>query len=471
MRKSSFPGWICSVLYLGFSGCNFAPCYESPAPPIPEHWRFVSNEEEPVSVQDSWWEELGDPILNDCIEQAVALNKDVIAAQYRVAEFCARFQVAASPLYPFLDLQILALKQKFPEQVSFLPSNTSPIVPEYGFLFNLRYEIDLWGKYRNQACAGLASARASLEEMRGVLLTVITGVAKTYTKLRQLDSQLEISKRTLRAREEYLAYATLRFEGGLTSEIEVTQASSLLEETAAAVATLEEMIPQQENALSVLLGVDPHPILRGRKIEEWAVPTSIPTDVPSTLLLRRPDIRRAEQWIREANANIGVARAAFFPNISLTGWFGADSFELSQLFQQASSAWGIGGEFTEILFQGGALWGDLKVAYATQGMLWYTYQQVVLQALREVNDALIALQQTKERVAIQESRMQDVGLYLQLSWYRYYNGQTDYLTVLDAERQLYRAQIDWVGAQGDFFEAYIDLYKSLGGGWAYQPPR
>ncbi len=450
---------------MSFSGCNFAPHYESPAPPMPEHWRFSSDETAQVSISDTWWQELGDPILNACIDEAVTQNKDLIAAQYRVAEFCARFQVAASPLYPFLNLDVLTLKQKFPDQVSFVPSNMNPTTPEYGFLFNLQYEIDLWGKYRNQACAGMAAAAASVEEMRGVLLTIIAGVAKTYTQLRQLDSQLAISKLTLQAREEYLAYATLRFEGGLTSEIEVTQAAALLEETAAAVATLEELVPQQENALSVLLGTDPRPILRGRQLEDWIVPTTIPTDIPSTLLLRRPDIRRAEQWIREANANVGVARAAFFPNISLTGWYGADSFQLSALFSEASRAWGIGGDLAQVLFQGGALWGDLKVAYAKQGALWYSYQQVVLRALQEVNDALISLQQSKARVAIQARRVEDVREYLRLSWYRYYNGQTDYLTVLDAERQLYRAQIDWVGAQGGYFQSYIDLYKSLGGGW------
>ncbi len=453
--------WISSLLFL--TGCNFAPRYHRPCMEIPCEWRTLADEES-TCANVRWWEELGDPILNALILQALANNKDLKTAMWRVCEYAARYQIESAELYPQVNSEGSAVKEKFPV-ASFIPPNFNPITPHYKYGFNLSYEIDFWGRVRNISRAAFDELVASVEDRRTVVLSLVSSVAASYIQLRELDRELQIAYATLRDREEYLIIAKKRFEGGLTSDIQVEQARSALEETRAVITVLEAEIPIQENLLSVLLGESPTCIIRGKEISQFDLPPEIPAGLPSELLERRPDIMAAERTLMAANARIGAARAAFFPKISLTGIFGGESFQLNQLFNKSSRAWAIGGQYAQAIFTGGRLTGQLNFDTAVRGELLYQYEQTILTAFKEVNDALVSHRQSIELVKVEKKRVAAVAEYLKLAWLRYYEGQTDYLTVLDAERQLFNAEIDLAKAQGDVFLTLVDIYKSVGGGW------
>lgn len=449
-------------LLLFLSGCSFVPVYQRPCMEMPCSWRFEYDEGTTIA-NIRWWEELGDPVLNELILVALANNKDLGVAVCRVFEFRGRLQVAASPLYPQVNVNGTALREK----ISAIESSTgvSKITNFYSYAFTLAYNLDIWGELHAQADAAYAQALASVENRRSVILNLVGAVAESYIFLRQLDRELYIAMETLEERREYMRLAILRFEGGLTSEIEVTQAVAAFEQTLADVTLLEQQIPQQEDLLSVLLGVNPTSIIRGKEVDDFTLPVAIPAGLPSELLERRPDILQAEYNLIAANANIGAARAAFFPQISLTGLFGGESFQLSNLFTSMARMWQFGVGLLEPIFTGGLLEGELRIAEAQACELAFAYQQTILTAFQQVNDALVAYRQLKELIQVQEARVGAAREYLRLAWLRYYNGQTDYLTVLDAERDLFATQILLTQAQGSLFISVVELYKALGGGW------
>ncbi len=452
-----------ALLFL-FSGCNFAPRYTQPELNLPTSWRTESAESTMIS-NVRWWETFEDSVLNQLIQIALENNKDLQVAIWRVREFYAQYQVVRSSLFPEIDLGAGALKQRVSPNANTLTPGTNPISPLYDLGFNLSYEVDFWGKIRNESFAAFSEYLAQIENRRTVILTLVGGVAGAYILLRQLDLQYIIALKTFESRKESLQIARYRFEGGLTSEIDVAQAASVYEEALAQVKLYEIQIPQQENLLSVLLGQSPSDILRGKSIDELTLPNEVPTGLPSDLLTRRPDILRAENNLIAANAQIGVARAAFFPQISLTGIYGWESLELHNLLTKGARMWQMGSNLMQVLFSGGRLTGQLKVAKAKKEELVYTYQQTILNALREVDNALIAHKKSKEIANVESARVNDLKLYLELAWERYYEGETQYLTVLDAERQLFAAQITLAQAQSEQFLTLVDLYKALGGGW------
>jgi len=429
---------------------------------MPCTWRIESDQASTVA-NVRWWEAMGDPALNELILLALNNNKDLMVAVNRVCEFFARYQVVRSQLFPQIALNALAVKERIPTAESFL--GRAKVTPFYLWEFTASYELDFWGQIQSQVHAACAEALASVQNRRTVILTLVSAVASAYVELRELDRELEIAFATLEERREYLKLAILRFEGGLTSEIEVTQAAAAYEQVLADVTTLEEQIPQQENLISVLTGFPPGPILRGKTIDELTLPCVIPTGLPAELLERRPDILAAELHLIAANAEIGAARAAFFPQIALIGIYGGESFQLKDLFSPTARFWKIGAQLMEPIFTGGKLEGELSIAEAETCEAFYAYEQTVLNAFKEVNDALIAYRQSKELVKVQEGNVSANKEYLRLSWLRYYNGQTDYLTVLDAESRLFEAQIALTQAEGSVFLAYVDLFKALGGGW------
>lgn len=444
--------------------CNLEPIYRRPDMELPESWRIESNDET-TCANIEWWRELGDPILDTLIFQALQNNKDLQVAAWRVCEFYAHYKIVNSKLYPQLDLEGSALRERFPAQATFLPLGFDPIQSEYRYAFNLDLEIDFWGKIQSLSHAAFAEMMASVENRRQVVLALVTSVANSYILLRQLDLELEIALQIVADRQEYLRLATLRFQTGLTSEIEVMQATSILEESEAIVVSLQTLIPLEENLLSVLLGANPTCITRGKTLKELHLISNIPAGLPSELLCRRPDILEAESLLIAANANIGAARALFFPAISLTGLLGAESFQLSTLFAKSSQAWALGGSFIQQIFTGGRLVNQLKLTIAEKQAMIYEYEQTVLNAFKEVNDALISHEQAKKLVIVQRRRVVAEAQYLHLAWLRYYDGEADYLTVLDAERGFFDAQISLAKAQGNTFTTLVAIYKSLGGGW------
>ncbi|TLN15754.1 efflux transporter outer membrane subunit, partial [bacterium] len=282
--------------------------------------------------------------------------------------------------------------------------------------------------------------------------------------LRDLDRQLEISQTTVKTREESYNIFKLRFTGGIISELELSQVKSQYEEALATIPVIQKSITQQENALSVLLGRNPGPIPRGKTIDQLTLPL-VPAGLPSDLLERRPDIRQAEQNLISANAQIGVAKAQYFPSISLTGMFGWSSTDISRLFVGPAQTWSYAAQAAAPIFTGGAIYGQVKSAEAFQQQLLVTYQQAIQNAFRDVNDALIDRKSTMEQLQTQEKQVESLDNYYRLAWLRYENGYTSYLEVLDAERSLFNARLSQTQTKGSLFQSVVNIYKSMGGGW------
>lgn len=457
---------ICTVFLLILSSCNFKPYYDRPCMEMPEGWRF--NTDCPLSecANIRWWEQFQDPVLDELILLALQNNQDLLLATARVLEFYSKYRIVASQLFPEIDLEADYLRQELSNALNF-----SPLLPGtrynsvYSIALSLSYEIDFWGKIRDATEAAGAEFVAQIEDRRTVILSLVSTLASAYVVLRQYDSQLLISKATYESRKEYWELAVLRFEGGLVSEMEVKQAEAEMQEAEVQVRQFEQLIPQQEDLICVLIGVPSTSIPRGSLLEELKQPPCVPAGLPSDLLENRPDILSAELHMIAANAEIGVARAAFFPAISLTGLYGFQSTSLHDLFKNNALTWNYGLSALEPLFTGWRLTYQLREAEAIKLETIHAYQQTILTAFQEVNDSLIAHQITQQIVQILKKQVAAYEVYLRLAFLRYENGQNDYLTVLDAQRRLFESQLDLAAARGNVFLSLISLYKALGGGW------
>jgi multidrug efflux system outer membrane protein len=289
-------------------------------------------------------------------------------------------------------------------------------------------------------------------------------VATGYISLRGLDAQLEIAQDTVQSRKESLDLFELQFEGGVISELTLAQVRSEYEQAVAAVPEIESQITQTENLLSILLGRNPGSIQRGLAIDKLTL-TSIPANIPSDILIRRPDILQAEQNLIAANALIGVAKAEYFPSISLTGLAGLASGDLSNLLESDSLVWSIGADAFGAIFTGGRISAGVKQSEAYYKELLFRYQQSILTAFREVEDALVATQKSREKLQAQERRVKALGDYASLARLRYDNGYSSYIEVLDAERSLFDSELNAVRTQSDVIIGLINTYKAMGGGW------
>ena len=467
---------IFCLLIVVTHSCTLYDRYERPCADIPDDWRVETDESNTIA-NNRWWEEFGDLALNCLIADALDYNNDLMIATCRVEEFYARLGIATSALFPQVNATFSGTRQELSllGNPFFSSSSKDPLFSKmFGFtrfngmwqlLVNASYEVDLWGRIRSATYAARADLLASEEARRTVIITIVTSVAAAYVQLRQYDMQYEISKHTYETRIQSLKIAQLRFEGGLTSEMEVKQAASEVENALTEVKQLEINIPQQENLISILVGHPPQDITRGLALDELEMPMCVPAGLPSDLLNQRPDILQAEDLLIASNFRVGEARALFFPTINLTGYYGGQSNALNTIFSNPATSWLYMGLATQPLFTGGRIWSQVELAEAIKCEAYYNYQQVILIALREVNDALIAHEKTLELVEVQRRRVQVVQDYLKLANLQYNNGQSDYLNVLDAERNLFNAQLDYAQAKSQSFVTLISLYKALGGGW------
>lgn len=450
-----------------FQGCSFQPEYERPCVEIPEAWRdqqnFASTE-----CNLNWWEDFDDPILVALIEEALDSNKDLKVAAARVLEYFGRLDVAKSAFFPQINGQTIDFRNQVSGDINFLPPGFPRIFSEFQLLFNASYEVDLWGSVRSSNDAALASLFSQIEARRTAVLTIVTSVANTYILMRQYDLQLEISKNTVKSFLESYEIAKLRFEGGLTSELEVKQSESEVEAARAQVIQFEVLIAEQENLLSILIGHPPQAMARGPDFDHLNSSPFVPEGFPADLLEQRPDIRQAEYVLMATNANIGVARAQLFPQIVLNGQIGFQSLALERLFLNRAETWLLGATVNQTIFDGGNILGQIEIADAQKLEAFYTYQQTVLTAFKEVNNALIANKKAKELVLVQKRRVKVLQDYLKLAFLQYDNGETEYLNVLDAQRNLFSAQLDYAAAQSDVFMTIIAIYKALGGGWVVE---
>ena len=453
-----------SLLTFIMFGCMVGPDYRRPAVEAPVSWRFEEKEVKEM-CNTAWWEQFNDPVLNELIQIALMENKDVMIATARVEEFVGRYGTTRAALFPQADAGATAGRIRATEHgPTPLSSSTENPADNYSAFLNASWEIDLWGKLRRATEAARADLMGQEEGRRGVILTIVTSTASAYVKLCNLDKQLDIAKRTAQSRKESYDLFQFRFTGGLISELELSQVKSEYEQALATIPFLEKTIAQQENALSVLLGRNPGPIIRGKKIDNLVLPT-VPSGLPSDLLTRRPDIRQAEQSLIAANARIGVARSLYFPSISLTGMLGFTSTDLSTLFRGPSKIWSWAVPLEVPVFTGGAIGGQVKSAEAQERQALIRYQQSIQTAFREVEDALIDQKRSREELEILNRRVESLSTYARSARLRFDNGYTSYIEVLDAERSLFTAELARAQTKGVLFQSLVNLYKAMGGGW------
>ncbi len=456
--------WLISALTLLVAGCTVGPDYRRPAVDVPVDWRISEQEAKELTDTD-WWRQFNDPVLDSLIETALRENKDLLVAAARIEEFAGRYGIVRSDLFP----QVGATGEYSRQRIS--ESGENPLAPGYKTTtdsftatLNAGWEIDIWGRIRRSTEAARAQLIASEEGRRAVLLTLVGNVASSYINLRDLDRRLAISRSTAKSRGESYQLFRERFAGGLISDLELSQNRSQYDEALASIPPLEKAVAQQENGLSVLLGRNPGPIPRGKEIDQLVLPAVV-AGLPSDLLERRPDIRQAEQTLIAANAQIGVAKAAYFPTISLTGAFGSASGDLSDLFKGPAKIWQYSAPVSLPLFTAGRIAGSVQEAEALQQQALIGYQQAIQNGFREVNDALVDQTQTRKQLAAQKSQVDSLRQYASIARLRYDNGYTDYLAVLDAERSLFNAELAYTQTQGALHLAMVNLYKALGGGW------
>lgn len=458
------------ALAVALGGCTVGPDYGRPQIDTPDAYRVEIKSASDL-VNAAWWDGFKDPVMSDLIKSALAGNKDVRIAAARVEEFLGRYGVTRSQLFPQVGAQAGGASQR-------ISHSTQPMIgpgqldtfDTYSVDLGVSWEIDLWGKLRRATEAARADLLATEQARQTVILSLTTGVATSYVTLIDLDRQLAIAKNTAASRAEYYRIIKLRFAGGVVSEVELNQARSDYEYAASTVPTIEKQIVQQENALSVLLGRNPGPIVRERTLDKLVLP-QVPADLPSSLLERRPDLRQSEQQLIAANARIGVARAAFFPSISLTAALGTASAALGHLFSGRAQTWSYGGTVAQPVFTGGGLFGQLRVAESQQKQALLQYQKSIQTAFQEVNDALIDQSKTRDQLAAQARQVNALRDYARLARLRYDNGFTSYLEVTDAETKLFNAELQYTQAQGQLFFALINVYKSMGGGWVVEAER
>ncbi len=451
------------------TGCTLGPDYVRPEVPVPEGWREVGADEQQSLANTPWWELFQDPELVSLIEIALAQNQDLLIAVERIEEARAFYGFTRADLFPKVDLQASAARVRASESgLPALPSGTDNEDALYGVAGTLFWELDFFGRIRRATEAELALLYATEQARRAVVLALVADVARAYVELRDLDRRLEISLRTLESRVQYVVLARDRFEGGLTSELDLRQAEAEQHRTASLVHDFEGLVTQKENELSALLGRNPGAIPRGQAVDELAAP-AVPPGLPSELLERRPDVLQAEEVLVSANARIGEAKALLYPSIALTGLFGWESTELDDLLDSSAQSWSIGANLLQPIFNAGQNRRRVEVAESQQRQALYAYERAVLLAFGEVEDALTALRQSGLRRGSEGERVAAERKVLELAELRYRGGVAAYLEVLDAQRSLFDAELSEAEAQRDELVSVIQIYKALGGGWPQAP--
>jgi multidrug efflux system outer membrane protein len=429
----------------------------------PANWRFEEKEVQDLA-NTVWWEQFNDPVLKALVSEGLAQNKDLLIATARVEEFFGRYFSTRGDQFPAVGAGGSASRQQISEIGNIPATGLNNPYNQFEVSLGAAWEIDFWGKYRRATEAARAQMLATEEARRTVVLTLVTAIAGTYVDLSTLDKQLEITRQTASSRKATLDLFTLRFSRGITSELDLSQIESQYQDAMARIPEYEAAIGRTENALCILLGRNPGPIARGLSLDQLALP-QIPAGVPSDVLDRRPDIRLAEQNLVAANAQIGVAKSAYFPTVSLTGVFGAVSSDLSDLFTGPAQVWSVGAPITLPIFSAGRIGGEVKAAKAFQKQALYRYQQTIQNAFRETEDALLDRAKSAQRQESLGKQLAALRNYARLARMRYDGGYTSYLEVLDAERSLFNVEIAYTSGQDALFRSLINVYKVMGGGW------
>lgn len=447
---------------LAAPACLAGPKYARPDTPTPAMFRDADGTAAATSLGDAKWSEVfQDPALQSLVRTALEHNDDVRQAAARILEAQAQLGVTHADRFPTVTAGIDVLGER-PSVALGMPSANVGAIEAIG---SASWEVDFWGRYKHATEAARATLAGAEWARRAVTSTLVSQVAGGYFGLRALDLELDISKRTLASRQESLRLTQVREQGGATSLVDVRQAEQLVYQATGEIATLERQIAQQENFLSVLAGGNPGPIDRGLALtDERSVP-DLPAGLPSALIARRPDIQQAEQQLIAANAEIGVARAALFPDIALTGSGGFESTALATLLNPTNVIWNAAASATQAIFNGGRNRSRVALAEAQQQELVVAYQHAIRQGFLEVSDALVGARKLREFREQQALLLDAARDGRRLAQIRYEGGATSYLEVLDADTRLFSAELGLAEAQLAELDSVVELYRALGGGW------
>ena len=451
-------------IVMALAGCTVGPDYVRPEIESPAAWRIEYPQAAEV-VNTKWWEQFGDPVLNELIESALRENLDVRIAAARVEQFIGALGATRSQLFPQVGYGAdastnQASREGFPP----IPSPVDREFDLYQATIGASWQIDLFGRVRRLSEAAQAQVYASEQAKRGVVLTLVTGVATSYITLRGLDRQREIAEATAANFGESARVFDLRFNAGIVSMSEVSQVRSQHKQALAAIPAIDIQIAAVENLISVLLGRNSQAIPRGKSIDEFIAP-AIPAGLPSELLRRRPDILQAEQNLVAANANVGATRALYYPSISLTGLFGSVSTETGNFLTGPAAAWSVGANLAGPIFTAGAIKGQVRSAEALYDQALLGYQQTILNAFRETNNALVGSQLRIDEVNLQMERVEALREFARLSQLKFDKGVAGYLEVLIAENERFAAELASVRLLADRYAQVVNVYQAMGGGW------
>lgn len=439
------------------------PDYQRPAVVMPTVWRAQMPEAADVA-NTAWWEAFDDPELSALIVAAIDANKDLLIASHRIEQLEARVQVSQSAAYPQVGYDnSRERRQRSQEQPATLASGQQATYNNYAGNITLNWEFDVWGRVARANEAARAELLSGEEARRAVMLKVVTSVATAYVQLLASDRLLQLSGRKVANRKDVLALVDARYKGGSATRIDVARASAAVDEAQSAVPLIERDIAVTENALAGLLGRNPGPIPR-RRIDTLRLPP-VPEGVPSNVLDRRPDVVAAEQTLVAANAQIGIAKSQYFPTISLTSALGLASDQLQWLLARTARTGDINLGLAGILFSAGRIQGDVLGAEALQKQMAETYLQTVQTALREVEDSLVSRSKAGEQVLALDQRVKTLQDAARLALERFNGGQSTYIDVLDADRQVLTAQDLQTQGWRDQYSALVSVYKAMGGGW------
>jgi len=467
MRRASL-ALLLSTAALG--GCMLGPDYRRPALEVPASYASLPGNAT-QTADTEWWKSFGDPVLDQLVTDALASNKDLRIAAARVEQAAALLVQTRSALFPQINYQANTGRYRFSEQsTTATPIGLANPTSYTSVLGGASWELDLWGRVRRQSESAQANLLATEAGRRGVVLSLVAQVATSYVQLRSLDEQYAIAERT---RDTYAASLKLmqdKLEFGQVSQMQVAQVQSQLETAAARLPQIRTQLRQTESALNILLGRNPGPVPRGKPLAELRAP-SVPAGMPSQLLERRPDLVQAEQQLVAANAQIGAAKALYFPTISLTGALGSSSTDLGNLFSGPTKVWSYAGSLAGPIFQGGAIAGQVASAEAGQRAALANYERAVINAFADTDLALGARADAVEQAAAQERLVAALAEYSELARLLFDGGYAPYSTVLQAEQQFFPEQLNLAAARAQSLAATVSIYRAMGGGWVTEAAR
>lgn len=456
-------GPVCAALAgLFLAACTVGPNYTPADVDLPPDFGVA---QAPVPAPQRWWALFMDPALDRLVDEALAHNRDLLAAAERIDQARAQLGIARSDMLPDAGIDAQRSRSRASEQGAF------PLPPEaietstYRLVARASWELDFWGKYRRATEAARAELVASQAGREAIRALLVGDVARGYFMLRGLDRRLDAVERTLVGRNKAVELQKLRLDAGVVSELEFRQVESEMRNTESLVPPLRQAIVRQEGALAVLLGRSPRAVFAAaiaRGTAATPAQEEVPAGLPSELLLRRPDLREAEARLHAANARIGVARAAYFPSVTLTGYFGGESRTLGDIFSSSARTWSLAGGLLQPLFASGAIRGGVELADARTREAAHAYQKAIAEAFREVRDAIRAQANARDALAAQLAREAALARTAELARLRYDNGAASLFEVLEAERQLTVARLDAIDAERERRNAIVDLYLALG---------